>query len=76
MGLNSPFHGQGNLLGAGRVWEQLDGDAYLVTGLDRAGKRFRIKTSNWAHARGINVWRGSKWLVRAGKRYLVQRITN
>jgi hypothetical protein len=28
------------------------------------------------YIRGINVWRGSKWLLRDGRRWLIQRITN
>jgi hypothetical protein len=52
-------------------WEHLDGDSYLVTGVDRNGKRFTIRASSWRYASGINVWRGNKWLVRDGKRYLI-----
>ena len=61
----------------GRVsWLQAPQDTYLVTGTTTNGKRFAVTTKSWAHARGINVWRGSKWLVRDGKRHLIQRITN
>jgi hypothetical protein len=59
-----------------KSWTAMEGDQYLVTGIDRRGRRFRIATSNWLHAQGINVWRGSKWLVRAGRRHLIQRIYN
>jgi hypothetical protein len=37
---------------------------YHVTGVDCSGKRFKIVTNNALHARGINVWRGTKWGVR------------
>lgn len=56
-------------------WEHLDGDVYVVTGTLTNGKRFRpIRTKLWAYANGINLYRGSKWLEREGKRYLIQRI--
>jgi hypothetical protein len=57
-------------------WTQETGDKYVVTGTDRRGKRFRITTNSWLHARGINLWRGTKWLERAGKRYLLTRAFN
>ena len=47
--------------------------SYEVTGVDRAGKRFKIVTSNPIHAFGINVWKGTLWLVREGKRTMIQR---
>ena len=57
-------------------WTHEDGDSYIVTGTLTNKKRFRIKTTSWAHARAINVYRGSKWLVRDGKRYKIQSIFN
>lgn len=57
-------------------WTQETGDKYVVTGVDRRGKRFRITTNSWLHARGINLWRGTKWLERAGKRYMLTRVFN
>lgn len=57
-------------------WTRIQGDRYHVTGVDRAGRRFRIETDNWHHARGINVYRGSRWLVRGGRRFLIHRVTN
>lgn len=49
---------------------------YVITGVDRNGKRFRIKTSNSIIAFGINVWRGSVWEVTNGKRKLLKRVYN
>ncbi len=57
-------------------WMQERGDKYVVTGTDRHGKRFRITTNNWPHAKGINLWRGTKWLVREGKRHMITRVFN
>lgn len=60
-----------------KTWTADDVARYEVTGVDRNGKRFKIVTSTWQHANGINVWRGSKWLVRHdGKRELIQSILN
>lgn len=50
---------------------------YLVTGIDRAGKRFRIETDSYIHAMGINLWQGSKWRVSEdGKKKLLHTVTN
>ena len=57
-------------------WTHIQGDRYLVTGIDLSGKRFRIEKTNWLYANGINVYRGSRWLVRGGRRYLIARVTN
>ena len=57
-------------------WTRREGDTYVVTGVDRAGKRFAIVTDRWLHAAGINLWRGSKWLLRDGKRHLITRVYN
>jgi hypothetical protein len=58
------------------VWTPAPGDLYLVTGKTRAGKRFRFQTPIWAVAQAINVWRGTKWLVRDNKRFIIQTIAN
>lgn len=60
-----------------RTWTATDAAHYEVTGVDRNGKRFKIATDSWQHANGINLWRGSKWLVRHdGKRELIQTVFN
>lgn len=54
-----------------------EGDKFIVTGLlYNSKKRFSNTYSTWSHARCINVWRGSKWLLRNGKRTLIERIWN
>lgn len=55
------------------------GDTYHVTGVTtggKNGKRFKIVTSNPHYALGINLWRGSLWQVRDGKRTLLRRVWN
>ena len=50
---------------------------YLVTGVDRSGKRFKFGTSSLFHAMNINLWSGSVWsLTPAGKRKLLKRVYN
>ena len=49
-------------------------DTYDVTGVDRSGKRFKLSFSGEFHAMGINLWRGSVWRVRDGKRTLIKRV--
>jgi hypothetical protein len=57
-------------------WESKGGDKYLVVGKDCVGQRVRIEGTNWAYINGINIWQGNKYLIRNGKRYPIQRITN
>jgi hypothetical protein len=69
----SPFTQEPN----GQVsWSPQPGDYYLVTGTTRSGKRFRFQTDKWPLAAAINVWHGTKWLVRDGQRFSIQRIYN
>ena len=57
-------------------WTSKATDIYHVTGITVDGKRFRIVTPNWYHAAGINLYRGSRWLVRNNKRTLISRCYN
>ena len=57
-------------------WTHQPGDSYLVTGVTRAGKRFRFSSPHWAVASAINVWRGTYWLLRPGKRFRISSIYN
>lgn len=51
--------------------------SYVVTGTDVYGRRFRIVTDNRVHAFGINLYRGSVWLVGDdGRRRLIRRVWN
>ena len=49
---------------------------YHITGIDCAGKRFKIITRNYIHAMAINVYRGTKWKVVNGKRKVMCRVYN
>jgi len=52
------------------------GDKFVVTGVDRNGKRFRLVYDSWLMASSVNVWRGNVWLLRNGKRRLLQSTFN
>ena len=52
------------------------GDAFIITGVTRMGYRFRKRFSNFMQADSINLWRGSVWLLRDGKRTLLKRVWN
>jgi hypothetical protein len=67
---DTPFE----FVGKSKFWDQKEGYKYLVTGVDRNGKRFRLCYTNWVMAQGINLWSGRRWLVRDGKRYLINKI--
>jgi hypothetical protein len=58
-------------------WRQIPGDLYHITGVHTNGRRFpTIVTDNWYQANGINLYRGSVWLVRDNKRFLIRRVFN
>lgn len=57
-------------------WTAEPGDRYLVTGTTPDGRRFKQVHSTWRMACGINLWRGRKWLLRDGKRHLINRTWN
>jgi len=56
------------------TWTQVPGDCYVVTGRTVYGVRFRTETESWLHASGINLYSGSVWLLRNGRRYLIKRV--
>ena len=57
-------------------WTHTAGDRYQVTGITVYGQRFRIETTNPFHALGINIFRGTLWLVRNNKRTILKRVHN
>ena len=59
-----------------KSWKSEKGDYYEITGIAKNGCRFSRTTASWIHANGINLWHGSVWLVRNGKRHLIKRVTN
>lgn len=58
------------------IWTCQANDKYHVTGKDKYGRYFKRVCDNWHMARSINVWKGSRWLVRDGQRYLIERVYN
>ena len=58
------------------TWTERAGDKYLVTGVTVNGKRFKKFCANWHIAASINLYRGTKWLVRDGKRKKLQEVYN
>ena len=69
----NPFYTDPN---GSKSWTSLQGDKYHVTGTTTDGRRFKIVTESWKHASGVNLYRGSKWLVRGGRRWLITRAYN
>lgn len=51
---------------------------YVLTGVDRNGKRFRKVSDNYFYLKAHNVWRGSLWAwpESTGVRSLLYRWTN
>ena len=37
-------------------------------------KRFRKVYQDWNHVKYINMWAGTKWLLRAGRRYKITTV--
>ena len=59
------------------TWDHKDGDIYVATGVLVNGKRFKpIRSQHWHYISGINLYRGTKWLERDGKRYRIQSVYN
>jgi len=57
-------------------WMAQEGDTYLVTGTAGNGRRFSRVCPSWAYAAAINIWRGSRWLLRGGRRYRINTTVN
>lgn len=62
--------------GPNKGWTHQHGDQYKVTGTTVDGKKFSKVYSDWQTAQAINVYRGTKWLIRDGKSFVIQRIYN
>ena len=60
----------------GAAWTHLGGDQYVVTGVTTDGKRFKRTYDSWRWAQAINLHRGTKWLLRDGKRYRIVSVYN
>lgn len=52
------------------------GSTYVVTGTTPGGKRIKITTTSRMHAFGINLWRGTVWVIENGKRRALKRVCN
>lgn len=62
---------------SGAYWQHQEGDIYVATGVLVNGRRFKpIRSSSWRHIQQINLYRGTKWLERDGKRYRIQTVWN
>jgi hypothetical protein len=61
----------------GRVeWDHKEGDVYIATGITVDGKKFKMESKSWWYINGINLYRGTKWLKRDGKKYKIQAVYN
>lgn len=58
-----------------RTWKQQPGDYYLLTGVTDRGSRYS-RTGPYEFLCGFHPAKGSRWLVRDGKRHLIERISN
>lgn len=59
----------------GRVyWNERAGDKYVITGVELDGKRFRVVSSSWNYIKGVNAVRGTRWLMRNGKKWKIQSV--
>lgn len=59
------------------TWDGSQAKHYEVTGVDRYGKRFKRTNLTYLQMMNLNIWRGTKWLVRYdGKRERVTTVYN
>jgi len=49
---------------------------YIVTGVDTSNKRFSMHFHNRIHAMSFNLYRGTVWEVKDGKRTCIKRVWN
>lgn len=49
---------------------------YVVTGKTPSGRRVKIITTSRMYAFGINLWRGSVWVLQNGKRKRIKLVNN
>lgn len=48
---------------------------FIVTGIDKNNKRFKITHFSYSYVMMINLWRGSVWAeLETGKRKLLKRV--
>lgn len=55
-------------------WNETAGDSYAVTGVSPSGERVKITSPSWHALRGIELLKGTRWLVRANKRWKINSI--
>lgn len=58
------------------VWREQAGDKYAVTGVRVDGSRFKGECASWHYCKGINLYRGTRWLIRNGRRYKIEEVWN
>lgn len=51
-------------------------ETYIVTGIDRNGKRFRKEYDDAFTAMHINLWRGNVWRLVDGKKTRIKSVYN
>ncbi len=50
---------------------------YCITGVDRAGIRFKLERLNPAYIACMNVWKGTLWAIKSnGKRQRIKTYNN
>jgi len=50
--------------------------SYVITGIDKSGKRFKIESANYHYIAYINVWKGTLWGIKGNKKRKRLRIYN
>lgn len=59
------------------TWTHRPGDRYRATGICPNGKRCKpVESDNWSHVACINLFRGTKWLIRNGQKKVIQTVWN
>jgi len=43
-------------------------ESYCITGVDKAGKRFKIESANYYYIACINVYKGTLWGIKGNKK--------
>ena len=58
-------------------WQPRPDDVFVITGTYSNGARFRpFRTRHWSYAQGVNLYRGTIWLERDGRRKRIRQVWN
>jgi hypothetical protein len=71
---SNPLHNPTERKGSRVYWIEMPGDTYAITGIAPSGERVRIASPSWHAVKGIQLIKGTRWLLRSGKKWKINSI--